>query len=35
MLDAFLLTISGKRSLMDYSYIDLRYERQVIVRERA
>lgn len=35
MLDAFLFTISGKRSLMDYSYIDLRYERQVIVRERA
>ncbi len=35
MLDAFILTISGKRSLRDYSYIDLRYERQVIVRERA
>ena len=35
MLDAFLSTISGKRSLMDYSYIDLRYKRQVVVRERA
>lgn len=34
-LDAFLFTITGKRSLMDYSYIDLRYERQVVVRERA
>jgi len=35
MLDAFLITLSGKRSLADYSYIDLRYERQVVVRERA
>ncbi|MFB0515955.1 MAG: cell division protein FtsQ/DivIB [Candidatus Neomarinimicrobiota bacterium] len=34
-LDAFLLTVSGKRSLIDYSYIDLRYNRQVVVRERA
>ncbi|UCD36805.1 MAG: FtsQ-type POTRA domain-containing protein [Fidelibacterota bacterium] len=35
LLDAFLHTIVGKKNLMDYSYIDLRYERQVIVRERA
>lgn len=35
LLDAFLLTVNGKRRLMDYSYIDLRYARQVIVRERA
>jgi cell division septal protein FtsQ len=35
MLDAFLQTVAGKRSLMDYSYIDLRYDRQVVVRERA
>jgi cell division septal protein FtsQ len=35
LLDAFLFTVQGKRRLMDYSYIDLRYARQVIVRERA
>ncbi len=35
VLDAFLFTISGDRNLMDYSYIDLRYDRQVVVRERA
>jgi cell division septal protein FtsQ len=35
LLDAFLFTVQGKRRLMDYSYIDLRYTRQVIVRERA
>lgn len=35
LLDAFLLTVMGKRNLMDYSYIDLRYERQVVVRERV
>ncbi len=34
-LDAFLNTLSGKRSLLDYAYIDLRYDRQVVVRERA
>jgi cell division septal protein FtsQ len=34
-LYAFLETVSGKRTLTDYSYIDLRYKRQVIVRERA
>lgn len=35
LLDAFLFTVQGKRRLMDYSYIDLRYAKQVIVRERA
>jgi cell division septal protein FtsQ len=35
LLDSFLHTVQGKRRLMDYSYIDLRYARQVIVRERA
>jgi len=35
MLDAFLLTVKGKRTLMDYSYIDLRYDKQIIVRERV
>lgn len=35
LLDAFLLTVMGKRNLTDYSYIDLRYERQIVVRERV
>ena len=35
VLGAFLRTVAGKRNILDYSYIDLRYERQVIVRERA
>ena len=34
-LDAFLTTIMGQRNVMDYSYIDLRYKQQIIVRERA
>ncbi len=34
-LDAFLSTIMGQRNVMDYSYIDLRYKLQIIVRERA
>ena len=34
-LDAFLVTLAGKRSLVDFAYIDLRYHRQVVVRERA
>ncbi|MCK4577626.1 MAG: FtsQ-type POTRA domain-containing protein [Candidatus Marinimicrobia bacterium] len=34
-LDAFLLTVSGKRGLVDYAYIDLRYNQQIVVRERA
>ncbi len=34
-LDAFLTTVMGQRSVVDYSYIDLRYKQQIIVRERA
>ncbi len=34
-LDTFLTTIMGQRNVMDYSYIDLRYKQQIIVRERA
>ena len=34
-LSAFLLTVRGKRGLMDYAYIDLRYNQQIVVRERA
>lgn len=35
MLDAFLATVSRNRRLRDYLYIDLRYEHQIVVRERA
>ncbi len=35
LLDAFLTTIEGKRRLEDYAYIDLRYKRQIIVKERV
>ena len=35
LLDAFLTTIKGKRRLEDYAYIDLRYKRQIIVKERV
>ena len=34
-LDAFLTTVMGQHSVVDYSYIDLRYKQQIIVRERA
>jgi cell division septal protein FtsQ len=34
-LDAFLTTIMGQHSVADYSYIDLRYKQQIIVRERV
>lgn len=35
LLDAFLATIRGKRQIKDYAYIDLRYKRQIIVKERV
>ena len=35
LLDAFLTTIRGKKNLRDYAYIDLRYKRQIVVKERA
>jgi len=35
LLNAFLDTIKGKRTLRDYTYIDLRYNRQIVVKERA
>ena len=34
-LDAFLRTVAGTRTISDYALIDLRYERQVVVKERA
>ena len=35
LLDAFLTTVRGKKNLRDYAYIDLRYKRQIVVKERA
>ncbi len=35
LLDAFLNTVRGKRTLRDYAYIDLRYKHQVVVKERV
>ena len=35
LLDAFLVAVRGKRSLKDYAYIDLRFKRQIVVKERA
>lgn len=34
-LDAFINTLAGKRRLTDYTYIDLRYSKQIVVRERT
>ncbi len=35
ILDAFINTLAGKRRLTDYTYIDLRYSKQIVVRERT
>ena len=35
LLDAFLATVRGKKNLNDYAYIDLRFKRQIVVKERA
>lgn len=35
LLETFWHTLEGKRSWADYEYIDLRYKKQIIVRERT
>lgn len=34
LLNCFERTIQGLRSLYDYTYVDLRYDRQIVIKER-